>query len=726
MSLTIIGFYMNLISTLCLILIYLYLYINEKNRFLKFWLYSWIFYSLRFIAQILLSNEIFDENLLLIIKNLSIILSSLFLLLGAYELIYKKLHKYFIYVSIVISIWSICAVLINIDSIYFLIPLFLFAGVSNIVVGLIFIKKFAHICCAKTIGIVFVIWGIHKLNYPFIYNIDSIAPYGYILGTILAMIIGIGIIIVYFNIIKLELGKSEHKFKALFNNSPDFVFLVDNDGKIIDINSCIIQTTKIDYNKFKDIHIWDTELWRDKNELIKTKFKTAYEKEDVKFQVSHSINGLTMHFDVTIKAIFNQSNLEFFIIEEHDITDIILTQEKMKTIYYIDSLTEFPNRFSLLDELQSFKNPSLAIFNIDSFKEINDFYGHKIGDIVIKEFGAILNKFVTSERLYRIYADEFAFLSANKSELLDKIPIILDYIQKHKIPINGSDITISVTVGVASTNENPIIKADMALKKAKESKKDFILYTDSTNLENEYKNNIFWINKLQKAIEENRIKPFYQAILDNKSGKIVKYESLVRLIDENGKIISPFFFLEISKKAKLYPKITKIVIEKSFREFSTKTSSFSVNLTIDDILDDDIKGFILEQLKRYNVADRLIIELVETEGIMNYNDVMQFLNQLKSLGVKIAIDDFGTGYSNFEYLIKLNADFIKIDGSMIKNIDSNISSLAVVETIVNFAKKNNFKTIAEFVSSKNILEIVNSLGIDYSQGYYIAEPQEII
>ena len=166
------------------------------------------------------------------------------------------------------------------------------------------------------------------------------------------------------------------------------------------------------------------------------------------------------------------------------------------------------------------------------------------------------------------------------------------------------------------------------------------------------------------------------------------------------------------------------MLEKSFKKFYNNEFEFSVNLTIDDILNIEIQDYIFELLNKYGIGKRVVFEIVESESIENFTQVVSFIKNVKAFGCKIAIDDFGTGYSNFEYLMKLEADFIKIDGSMIKNIDTDKNAKMVVETIVNFAKKMNMKTIAEFVENEKILKIVNELGIDYSQGYYFRAPQQ--
>jgi len=197
----------------------------------------------------------------------------------------------------------------------------------------------------------------------------------------------------------------------------------------------------------------------------------------------------------------------------------------------------------------------------------------------------------------------------------------------------------------------------------------------------------------------------------------------VRLIDEEGKTISPYLFLDIAKQSKLYPQITKRVLEKAFVAVNATDKKISINITAEDILNTNTKEFLFNQLKDSNNTQNIIFELVESEGIESFDEVKLFIEKIKTFGCQIAIDDFGTGYSNFEYLLKLEADIIKIDGSLIRQIDTNQNSYNVVESIVSFAKKNKIKTVAEFVATKEIQEKVLSLGIDFSQGYLLGEPQ---
>ncbi len=234
--------------------------------------------------------------------------------------------------------------------------------------------------------------------------------------------------------------------------------------------------------------------------------------------------------------------------------------------------------------------------------------------------------------------------------------------------------------------------------------------------------NLNWEKKIKSAIEEKRIIPFFQPIINNKTGEIEKYETLIRMIDEDKKIISPYLFLQPSKKYKLYNYLTKIMIEKAFEVFKDINKEFSINISVDDILDESTNNFIIKKLKYYKNPERVVFEILESEGIENYSKVMDFIMDIKACGGKIAIDDFGSGYSSFEHILKLNPDYLKIDASMIKNITRDKNSEIITTTIVEFARKIGLKTIAEFVHSEEVYEKVKNIGVDYSQGYYLGEP----
>jgi len=200
---------------------------------------------------------------------------------------------------------------------------------------------------------------------------------------------------------------------------------------------------------------------------------------------------------------------------------------------------------------------------------------------------------------------------------------------------------------------------------------------------------------------------------------------LVRLVTEDGQLLTPLYFLDTAKKGRYYSKITKIVLENSFAAlYKISEAAISINLSVHDIERDEITHYIENLLVQHeDEAHRIIFELLESEDIKDFALIKQFIQKVKAKGVKIAIDDFGTGYSNFERLLSYEPDILKIDGSLIKNIHNNQINQHIVETVMLFAKKQNLSTVAEFVENETIYEIVRDMGIDYSQGFYFGKPE---
>ncbi|MDD2895005.1 MAG: EAL domain-containing protein [Aliarcobacter sp.] len=431
-----------------------------------------------------------------------------------------------------------------------------------------------------------------------------------------------------------------------------------------------------------------------------------------------------------IIPILNEKNeIVEFIASRTDITKL-LEQKRIIKEQTIDELTGFENRISLLSKLKNLKNKhTLMLINIDNFSDINNFFGYESGDNVLKLFAKKLQNKITNYPIFRISGDEFAVLYENQdfkeNSLKEKITSIINRLENSQISINGLDTTISFTCGIAYGSNDILYKlSSIALKNSKNTNKNITFYEEEDFQTTDIKKNIETITKIQDAIANDRIIPYYQGIVDNKTKKIVKYESLIRMIDKDNNVISPYFFLEHSKKAKLYNTLTRILMKKTIENFANNSFEFSINFTLQDILSKETKRILFNLLEEHKCANRLVIEIVESEGIDNFEEVISFIQDIKSIGCKIAIDDFGTGYSNFEYLIKLKADYLKIDGSLIKTLHSDENMYTIVSTIVNFAKSLNMRVIAEFVENKEIFEILKELDVEYSQGYYFSVPDK--
>ena len=445
-------------------------------------------------------------------------------------------------------------------------------------------------------------------------------------------------------------------------------------------------------------------------------------------------DGSIYYVDTTIIPILDENkDIVEFISIRHNITKIY-EQKKLIEEQFIDELTLLPNRQKLLRDLKDNKITKIAIININSFRDINNFYGFETGDLVLKKFSQILlDKIYENIELYRVANDIFAICTKNKENLEDIRKIctnIIEHISLNPILINNNSFYLSISIGVArncedsSLQNNLLSKAEYALRIAKKQNISILFLDENIELYNKLKENKKLIEELKNALISNNLLIYGQKIINNFSKK-EKYEILMRIKLEDGSILTPYSFLKEAKKAKLYLGMTRMLVKKACEYFKGKDIEFNLNLTLEDIKDQYTMDFIVHTIEKTNTAKQITFEIVESEGIESFTEVSNFIKKAKKLGCKIAIDDFGTGYSNFEYIIKLDVDYIKIDGSLIKNINSDNNLYLTVQTIVGFAKALKIKTVAEFVHNEEVLNCVKNLDIDYSQGFFIDEPKEL-
>ncbi len=412
--------------------------------------------------------------------------------------------------------------------------------------------------------------------------------------------------------------------------------------------------------------------------------------------------------------------------------------EKLTHQLHSDHLTSLPNRNALIRDIHANRFYALILLNIDNFKEINDFYGHAVGDETLLALAKSIENAIEKlpMLLYKMPSDEYAIAitEAMSSMQLETLRLeIVHHLQSQNYDLHGASIYVTVTMGIdiayksrKTTNAiNILANADMALKSAKKRHLSYMLYDETMQIKQEYQHNILWSKKVKEAIEEKRFILHYQPILNAADGNLMEYEALIRMIDKDGSTISPGYFLPAAKQSRLYPFISHFVIDEVFKMLESTPHSYSINLSVDDIFDSPTKNFLMQKLRTTTHAKRIIFELLESEGIENYQEVSSFIAEVKRFGCRIAIDDFGTGYSNFAHILRLDVDILKIDGSLIRNIDTDSNAQTILIAVAEFSKRLGFKTVAEFVHSEAVYNKCKELGIDYLQGYYLGEPKPL-
>ena len=552
--------------------------------------------------------------------------------------------------------------------------------------------------------------------------------------------------------LKDEIGEALMAFNSMSYNLAENITFLDRYKMAIDETSIVLKTNKdgiITYvnKKFCDTYGYAKEEIIGKPHNI---LKSPSEQEKSYSEIWNTIgkkeiwrgiiknlskdNKIYISETTIIPMLDTNGNILEHIEIRHDITELERFKKEIEK-HNIDLLTGLPNRNKFLEEIENANNIGIIYLNINNFSGLNQFYGFKVADRVLIGLSTHLSEMAKefNYKLYRLRSDDFLIMftqnrlnTENYKEITERI---IDKVESREIECGTTgSININLTSGIVLSssfrgNKNLLAHAEQAKKIAKIRNKKYLLYNTAIDKGLDYKKNIKYINEIKNAIKNDMIKVYFQPIVDNTNGKITKYEALVRLIKDDGEVLSPYFFLDIAVKANLYAKITRIVINKSFEKFHNLPYILTINLSIEDINNKETLSFIFNKLKSYPNPENIVFEILESQEIKDYIAVKEFVKKVKKIGAKIAIDDFGSGYSNFEHIINIGADFIKIDGSLIKNIDCDKNSQILVKSIINLSKNLGIKTIAEFVCSKDIYDIVQNMEADFSQGYYLGEPR---
>ena len=447
-------------------------------------------------------------------------------------------------------------------------------------------------------------------------------------------------------------------------------------------------------------------------------WKTIKENKKIWRGITKNISktGEVYYLDSTIKPILdkNENILEYMAIR-HDVTDIMNPSRQL-------------NDFIKTSEL-----PMVILIKIDNYADIENFYGQEILQDMKDSFAKQLFTFIPNKaglkNIFVLENGEYALAvdktncSIEDKKIHEWLVELQARVEDAHIKIGDLDYDVSIVISYAY-GEKVLENAKFGIKILKESSHRVLFANNLADKEHlEALENIRILKMVKKAIERKKIISYFQPIIDNKTQTIVKYESLVRLIDENDKVLAPFFFLDVSKRGKYYTQITSMVLDNAFKALALTDKDISINLSALDIEKENIKEKLFSLLTKYEgSANRIVIELLEDEAFKDFEVIKSFISKVKSMGVKIAIDDFGSGYSNFERLLDYQPDILKIDATLVKNIATSSFSYSTVKTMVIFAKEQNMEVIAEYVENEEIYKILCSLGVDYSQGYYFGKP----
>ena len=421
-----------------------------------------------------------------------------------------------------------------------------------------------------------------------------------------------------------------------------------------------------------------------------------------------------------------------------EVTEDIKTQEHIKRLAYTDFLTGLHNRRSLYKYIESEKaqlNLTVMFMDLDNFKKLNDSFGHHYGDEALLLISKKLISLCEDAFVARIGGDEFVVVWKNLNSETDLMNKINEILLEMKTEFSKGDKTniISVSMGIVNSKgrdidvDHLLLQGDLALYRAKEKgKNQFVIYTD--DLEKERLFALELEMDLRDAIKNNEITLFYQPQYTCDK-QLQGFEALFRWDNPKYQHVSIIDIIKMIEECRMIDEIGDYIIEHSCRfakkvnEYSTKLLVVSMNISALQIMNHNFVDKFKSLIEKVGVSPSLIgIEITETVLMENMKENTKKLKALKALGVKISLDDFGTGYSSLNYLVHLPLSQVKIDQSFVRGMSQGEEFIRLVKLIVNIAHTLSLPVVAEGVEYEEDLKLLQSLKIDYIQGYYFSKP----
>lgn len=411
-----------------------------------------------------------------------------------------------------------------------------------------------------------------------------------------------------------------------------------------------------------------------------------------------------------------------------DVTHQRRMKEQLRHQADHDSLTGLYNRRRFAGEVseqlsyaQRYSRPGvLLLMDLDSFKFVNDSYGHPVGDKLLCDVAAVLTATVReTDVVARIGGDEFAVLlrEAEQSEGIEVAKGLIAAIREKSEPPVAASVGVAPFDGTGErTPDELLVAADVALYEAKEAGGgDAALYSGQNG------RSLTWVERIRDALDEGRVTVYTQPIVDLSSGEVEREELLVRMIDPLGDVIPPAAFLPAAERFGLIHEIDLSVLHEAI-ELVRRGRSVAVNLSPLSLADPRYLCALREALAEGLDPDHFNFEITETAAVANMEDAQEFARQVGELGCSLALDDFGTGFSSFTYLKHIPAQYLKIDIEFIHELKRNPADQQLVKAIVTIARGLGQKTVAEGVEDDETLELVRKLGVDYAQGFQVGRP----
>ncbi|TCK19427.1 PAS domain S-box-containing protein/diguanylate cyclase (GGDEF)-like protein [Thiogranum longum] len=460
-------------------------------------------------------------------------------------------------------------------------------------------------------------------------------------------------------------------------------------------------------------------------------------------------DGQEFHIEDSAAPIFDRDNRVIgVVLVFHDVTRERRMARQMTWEATHDSLTGLVNRREFAERLNNLlasseQEHALLYLDLDQFKVINDTCGHDAGDELLRQLSRLLLQNVpTNSSLARLGGDEFGVLLENVSmeQAREVANQLLTTFSHFTYQWEERRFDIGVSIGMVpiqrdTRNASLILSAaDVACYVAKESGRNRIHVYEESDIDlGQRHNEMHWVSRITEALEEDRFVLYRQEITSlDEMETTPHYELLVRMRSVDGTIIPPGNFIPAAERYNLMNSLDRWVIDKAFQQLKLFQQQgdegiYSINLSGNSLNDENFSEYIVQKIREYRIRTELLcFEVTETAAVFNLARASHIIKTLKKLGCRFSLDDFGSGLSSFGYLKNLPVDFLKIDGSFVKDMDTNPMNRAIVEAIHQVGHALSIRTIAEFVENEAIVRQLRDIGVDYAQGYYFSRPEPLV
>lgn len=534
------------------------------------------------------------------------------------------------------------------------------------------------------------------------------------------------------------------RYQLLSEHARDIILFVRLDGLIIEVNNAAVAAYGYDREELLSMRIHDLREGDDEA-LIATQMKQA-ESKGLLFETIHRRkDGSSFPVEVSSQgAMIGGERVLLSVVR--DITGRKRVEKQLQYLATHDSLTNIPNRYSLEENLGRVvakagrgENSALLLIDLDNFKMVNDTLGHAAGDELLISLTKILkNNLREGDLLARLGGDEFAVLLEGTT--VDEAWIVAEKLRRVVeecelcLIMYRSCFNLSISIGFVMVDgtldsQKVLSLVDTALYAAKEDGRNRVVFLQTgEDTTNKFSETNKLVGLIKNALKENRFVLFFQPVISVPDGKISHHEALIRLLDTDGEMIYPGKFIPVAERFGLMPQIDYWVVRSSLKALRKNPYlKLFVNLSGVSLGDEDLLEFIETNIRESRIdPSRIGFEITETAAVRDILRAERWIHRLKGIGCRFALDDFGIGFSSFTYLRVLPVDYLKIDGSYIRNLDTDSTHLALVQAMNAVAHTLGKKTVAEFVENEKILKILQELKIDCGQGYFLGEPSPLV